>query len=93
VVEEIFRSSLLFRLLERGELNDPSDTELPGTALNVPFVIVAYESYPLLPYLMRPYPKRILDNPSRVFNCRLSRTRRSAFRIICSKVKVKFSLY
>jgi hypothetical protein len=46
---------------ERGELNISSDTELPGTAVKFPFVIVVDEAYPLLAYLMRPFPKKILD--------------------------------
>jgi hypothetical protein len=83
-----FRPSSLFRLSEREELNIPSDTELPRTALKVPFVIIADEACPLLPYLIRPYPEQIMDNPRHVFNCHLSRGRRSVvcpFEIMCSK--------
>jgi hypothetical protein len=40
-----FRASLLFGFLERGEINVTSDRELSGTALKVPFVIVADEAF------------------------------------------------
>jgi hypothetical protein len=56
--------------------------------MKVPFVMVTDEAYPLLPYLMRPYPKRIVDGPKQVYNYCLSRARRSvkcAFGILCSK--------
>jgi hypothetical protein len=43
--------------------------------MKVPFVVVADEAYPLLHYLMRPYPKRMLNNPRLVFNYRLYRAR------------------
>jgi hypothetical protein len=75
-----------YKLLERREV--PLDSEIPGTVLKVPFVLLGDEGYPLLPYLMRPYSTRNLDDKKRVFNYRLSRARRSvecAFGIICMK--------
>jgi hypothetical protein len=49
-----------------------TDEELPGTAMKFPFTTEAEEAYSLLPYLMRPYAERTLDNSRLVFNCRLS---------------------
>lgn len=87
----LFRSSSLYRLLERGALNVPAPHLLPDTNITVPYVIVADEGYPLLSYLMRPFPQRQLDDRRRIFNYRLSRARRSvecAFGILCSKWRV-----
>jgi hypothetical protein len=78
----------LFKLLEKGELAVPRAAELRDTQMKVPFVMATDEAYPLLSYLMRPYPKKIVDGPKRVYNCHLSRARRSvesAFGILCSK--------
>lgn len=58
-------------IYHKGEkYNVPTDTELPGTALKVPLVIVADETYPLLHFLMRPYTKRIMGNARRYPNSR-----------------------
>ncbi|PNF36798.1 hypothetical protein B7P43_G09637, partial [Cryptotermes secundus] len=86
-----FRTTSLYKLLENSKLNIPAARELPQTQEITPFVMVGDEAYPLLQYLMRPYPKRILDNRKRIYNYRLSRARRSvecAFDIMCSKWRV-----
>lgn len=64
---------------------------LPDTTVTVSCVIVADEGYPLLPYLMRSFPKRQLDQSKRIFNYRLSPARRNVkcgFGILCSKWRV-----
>jgi hypothetical protein len=56
-----------------------------------PFVFVVDEAYPLLPFLMRPFPRRNLTNEKRIFNYRQSRARRiveCAFGIMVKKFKV-----
>jgi hypothetical protein len=52
--------------------------------------MAADEAYPLLSYLMRPYPKKIADGPKRVYNYRLSRARsvECAFGIMCRKLRI-----
>jgi hypothetical protein len=57
-----FRTSSLYKLLEKREPNDPPDAQLPGTVLKVPFVLLGDKEYPLLPYFMRPYSATNLDD-------------------------------
>jgi len=59
--------------------------------VELPFVILGDEAYPLLSYLMRPYPRRQLTESRRLFNYRLSRSRRaveSAFGILAGKWRI-----
>jgi hypothetical protein len=42
----------------------------------MPFVIIGDEAYPLKTYLMKPFARKDLSYEERVFNYRLSRTRR-----------------
>jgi hypothetical protein len=55
-------SSSLFRRLERGKPNVPSDAALSDTALEFPLVVVVDEANSLLPYLMILNSERILYN-------------------------------
>ena len=64
---------------------------LPLSDVKLPFVILGDEAYPLLSYLMRPYPRRQLTESRRLFNYRLSRGRRvveSAFGILAGKWRI-----
>ncbi|XP_069818349.1 uncharacterized protein [Dendropsophus ebraccatus] len=54
----------------------PEAEPLPGSTDPVPFVMISDEAFPLLPNLLRPYPRRELDTRKRIFNFRLSRARR-----------------
>ncbi|KAM4026934.1 uncharacterized protein ACNLHF_008145 [Anomaloglossus baeobatrachus] len=54
----------------------PAPQPLPGSTDPLPFVMVSDEAFPLLPNLLRPYPRRGLDTRRRIFNYRLSRARR-----------------
>jgi hypothetical protein len=66
--------------------------KLPLSDVELPFVILRDEAYPLFSYLMRPYPRRQFTDSRRLFNYRLRRGRRvveSAFGILAGKVKVK----
>ena len=65
--------------------------KLPLSDVELPFVILGDEAYPLLSYPMRPYPRRQLTESRRLFNCRLSRGRRvveSAFGILAGEWRI-----
>ena len=86
-----FRTSSLFHALEAGSLNIPSEQNLPFTDIKAPFVLLADEGFPLLPYLMRPYPVKSLTYEKRIFNYRLSRARNTvecAFGIMAAKWRI-----
>lgn len=70
----IFRASAMKYWLTRSELDIPSPSKLPydENDCNFPYYFVGDEAFPLSPYLIRPYPRRNLDNLQRVFNYRLS---------------------
>ncbi|XP_062607230.1 uncharacterized protein LOC134269020 [Saccostrea cucullata] len=84
----ILARSALIEMIESGNMNLPPPRPLPERHLEVPFVIVGDDAFPLKPYLMKPFPKRQLDLEKRVFNYRLSRARRiveNAFGILSSR--------
>ena len=69
----------------------PNAKKLPLSDVELPFVILGDEAYPLLSYLMRPYPRRHRTECRRLFNYRLSRGRRvveSAFGILAGKWRI-----
>jgi hypothetical protein len=56
-----------------------------------PLVLVGGPAYPLLPNLMRPYPRQNLNESEKIFNYRLSRARRCVectFGIMTSKFRI-----
>lgn len=86
----IFANSNLGKAFQRGSLNVPANSTIPNTNIQVPYVIVADEAFPLKTYLMRPYPGDNLDDRKRNFNYRLSRARTSenTFGILTRKFRV-----
>lgn len=79
--------------LENNAAGLPEPTPLPGRDIPFPYVIVADEAFPLKPYLMRPYPKKVkrLMDDERIFNYRLSRARlciENAFGILTSRWRI-----
>ena len=89
----IFRHSLLYQLLSSKNFNMTNARKLQLSDVELPFLILGDEAYPLLSYLMRPYPRRHLTESWRLFNYRLSRGRRvveSAFGILAGKWRIPF---
>ena len=89
----IFANSILGRKLSASNLDLPTSENLPGQNIPTPFVFVGDEAFPLMPNLMRPYPKRqTSDNVQhKIFNYRLSRARQTvecAFGIMAAKFRV-----
>ncbi|XP_069606045.1 uncharacterized protein [Ranitomeya imitator] len=69
----------------------PAPRPLPGSTHPVPFVMVSDEAFPLKTNLLRPYPRRALDDRRRIFNYRLSRARKyveCTFGIMCSQWRI-----
>jgi len=69
----------------------PNAKKLRLSDVELPFVIMGDEAYPLFSYLIRPYPRRQLTESRRLFNCRLSRGRRvveSVFGILAGKWRI-----
>lgn len=86
-----FHFSRLNRLLTENRFNVPPPQILPGSNLNLPYVLIGDEAYPLKNYLMRPYPSGSLNAEKRIFNKRLSRARvtiECAFGILTNKFRI-----
>lgn len=89
----VFRNTLLFKQIEENELMFPPDQPLPSNnELPLPFVFVADDAFTFSPRIMKPYPG-IYSKGSveRVFNYRLSRSRRvveNVFGIMASVFRV-----
>ena len=84
----VFKNSSLYRALEEGKLNIPSECQLPGTDISVPYALVADDAFPLKKYILKPYSQRNLTRTKQIFNYRLIRTRRigeNAFGILANR--------
>lgn len=58
-------------------LNIPRGTaHLPGSNKEVPYYFVGDEAFRMSIHMMRPYPRRCLNDEKKIFNYRLSRARR-----------------
>ncbi|XP_075199561.1 uncharacterized protein LOC142302391 [Anomaloglossus baeobatrachus] len=88
----IFRSTRLARRMISMDLNLPTPSPLPGTSgPTVPFVMVADEGFALSPHVMRPFPRRGIDDLKSQFNSRLKTARsyvECSFGILASKWRI-----
>ncbi|XP_056390577.1 uncharacterized protein LOC130360640 [Hyla sarda] len=87
----VLQVSAIGRQILRDCVTLPAARPLPGSTVDVPFVMVSDEAFPLLPNLLRPYAQRELDARRRIFNYRLARARRvveCAFGIMSSQWRV-----
>lgn len=50
-----FMASDLFKAIQEGSVVFPPPDNLPNTNITAPYVMLADEAYPLLPYLMTPF--------------------------------------
>ncbi|KAJ8942352.1 hypothetical protein NQ314_007010 [Rhamnusium bicolor] len=76
----VFRHSQIGQKLENGTLNIPPPSKISNddNGEPIPYYLVGDEAFPLAHYMMRPYPGRLLSQEKRIFNYRLSRSRRVA---------------
>ena len=64
----IFRNNSLYQLLSSNNFSMPNAKKLPLSDVELPFVILGDEAYPLLSYPMRPYHRRQLIESRKLFN-------------------------
>lgn len=86
-----FQASDFYHALKDKKLVLPDPAPLPQSNVVVPYVFVADEAYPLLPFLMKPYSGSNLPLEQDCFNKRLSRCRKvveCAFGILNSKWRI-----
>lgn len=72
----IFAASKFQKAVRNNLLNIPEPNNLPFANFATPYVFVGDEAYPLTKYLMRPFPRRSLNERNEIFNERLSSARR-----------------
>ena len=90
----VLRNSSLQAALDNGNLELPAEEMLPGTDIDLPYVIVADEAFPMKENIMRPYAARFLNRERTIFNYRLSRARRvveNAFGILANRFRIFLS--
>ncbi|KAK4312013.1 hypothetical protein Pmani_016529 [Petrolisthes manimaculis] len=77
--------------IEYEEIGIHPPANLPNYDIQVPYVIVGDDAFPLQKYLMNPYPGNDQSNEKHIHNYRLSRARRvseNAFGILSSRFQV-----
>uniref|UniRef100_A0A034WPJ8 DDE Tnp4 domain-containing protein n=1 Tax=Bactrocera dorsalis TaxID=27457 RepID=A0A034WPJ8_BACDO len=72
----VFNECKFNEKLQNNQLNIPPNRPLLNREKEIPFVIVADDAFPLQKHIMKPYSKRNLTMPEKIFNYRLSRARR-----------------
>ena len=87
----VYAKSEIAAAVENNTLHIPPPHSLPGRVNDIPFVIIGDEAFPLKPFLMKPYPAKVLTDYERIYNYRLSRARRvseNAFGILVNRFRV-----
>jgi len=88
-----FLASDLYDILDNYKNSLPLPTKIKDTEIDMPYVMLADDAYPLKSYILKPYSKRNLTHEEMIFNYRLSRCRRCvecAFGIMCSKWRLLY---
>ena len=76
--------------MESNDFNIPGPRSIAGMQKDLPYFLLGDEIFPLKEWLMRPYPAP-LDEPKKIFNYRLSRSRRTienAFGILAARWRI-----
>lgn len=87
----VFADSSFGRKVLTGAINFPPPSRLPNSNYICNHYMVGDSAFPLKPYLMRPYPGKLLTIEKHNFNKRLSRARRvieNAFGILVAKWRI-----
>lgn len=88
----IFNNWVFGQKLKENRLNLPEPKPLPGNnGPPLPYVFLGDEAFPLNNNFLKPYPRCNLNNQRRIFNYRLSRSRRiveCAFGILSNKWRI-----
>ncbi|XP_047113601.1 putative nuclease HARBI1 [Schistocerca piceifrons] len=90
----VYANSLISSALRENWLKVPQQKSLPGTNIEVPYVILADDAFHLEPYIMKPYRDCQNQNSKQIFNYRLSRGRRvveNSFGILANRFRVLLS--
>lgn len=90
----VFGKCSFFAAMNNGSLGLPPPSSVPGLDMQLPFMLVADDAFPLRKDLMKPYSSRGLSVEEKIFNYRLSRARRvveNAFGILASRFRVFLS--
>lgn len=92
----VLKNTLFWHKLSESQLNLPDPRELPDTPnKKFPYIFIGDEAFQLLPEFMKPYNRATLTNEKRIFNYRLSRSRRvveNAFGILTKRFKIPLNL-
>ena len=87
----VYASSNLGYAIQNKQLKLPREKKLRNFQRILPHVLVGDDAFWLKPHLMKPYPSQNLPTDQRVFNYRLSHTRRiieNVFGICASRFRV-----
>jgi len=87
----VYNSSSLSAAIQSNALHIPPDSLLPHSNISCPYVLVADDAFGLSRQIMKPYTCRNLSQSQRIYNYRLSRSRRvveNAFGIMSSRFRV-----
>lgn len=87
----VFKKCTFAKALEQDLLNVPPPRPLPHCDIPVPFVLVGDDAFAMKPNLLKPYSGKALTELHRIFNYRLSRSRRiieNVFGIMSARFRV-----
>lgn len=88
----VLQNSKIYNSIEKASLKLPNPKSLPNFSSVAPFVFIGDEAFPLKEHLLRPFPRKQLDDEDKsYYNYRLSRARMTiecAFGIAASKFRI-----